>query len=71
MNIFLKKMIESKMKDVPKEQRDQILGMIENNPKFFEKIVHDVQEKVKGGMSQTDAMMRVMKENETELKGML
>ncbi len=64
-------MIESKMKDVPKEQRDQIIAMIEKNPDFFNTIVKDVQEKVQGGMSQMDAMMKVMKENETELKGML
>ncbi len=64
-------MLESKMKDVPKEQQEQIFNMIEKNPDFFQKIALEVQEKTKGGMDQNTAMMAVMKEHQSELKGMM
>ena len=59
------------MKDVPKEQQEMIFSMIEKNPDFFQKIALEVQEKTKGGMDQTTAMMAVMKEYQEELKGMM
>jgi hypothetical protein len=42
--------------------------MIEKNPDFFMKIAEEVQEKVKGGMNQQDAMMQVMQSHQDELK---
>jgi hypothetical protein len=71
MNFIMRKMLESKMKDVPKEQQEMIFNMIEKNPDFFQKIALEVQEKTKGGMDQTSAMMAVMKEHQDELKGMM
>lgn len=56
------------MKNVPEDQQEQIMSMVEKNPDFFMKIAHDIQEKVKGGMSQQDALASVMKANEEELK---
>jgi hypothetical protein len=44
------------------------ISMMEKNPELFKTIAEEVQEKVKGGMSQTDAGMQVMKKYETELK---
>ena len=59
------------MKNVPQEQQDQIFAMIEKNPDFFMKIAQEAQEKIKGGMSQQDAMMAVMKMHEDELKAVM
>ena len=70
-NFLMRKMLESKMKDVPKEQQEQIFAMIEKNPDFFQKIAIEVQEKTKGGMEQMTAMMAVMKEHQDELKGIM
>ncbi len=67
-NFLLKSLIKSQMKNVPAEQQEFILTIIEKNPEFFMKISKEAQEKIKGGMSQEDAMMRVMKEHEEELK---
>jgi len=67
----MRKMLESKMKDVPKEQQEMIFNMIEKNPDFFQKIALEVQEKIKGGMDQASAMMAVMKEHQEELKAMM
>lgn len=67
-NFLLKQMLKRQMKDVPAEQQEQIFTMIEKNPDFFMKIATEAQEKMKGGMSQQDAMMSVMKNHQDELK---
>jgi len=67
-NFLIKQMLKKQMKDVPVEQQEQIFAMIEKNPDFFMNIAKEAQEKIKGGMSQQDAMMAVMKSHEVELK---
>lgn len=67
-NFILKQMLKKQLKDIPQEQQDQIFAMIEKNPDFFMKIAEEVQEKVKGGMNQQDAMMQVMQSHQDELK---
>jgi hypothetical protein len=67
-NFLLKTMLKKQMKGVPQEQQDEIFAMIEKNPDFFMKIAEEVQEKVKGGMGQQDAMMMVMQKHQDELK---
>ena len=70
-NLLMKTMLRRQMKGVPKEDQDRIIALVEKNPDFFTKIAHDVEEKVKGGMSQHDAMMSVMKVHQHELQKML
>ena len=70
-DMLLKKMLQSKMKDVPKEQQDKIFGMIEKNPDFFQKIAVEVQEKMKQGKDQMAATMEVMQAHQDELKGII
>lgn len=55
-------------KGVPEAQIDMFVSMIEKNPELFQKIAKEVEEKVKSGMSQTDAGLQVMKKYEEELK---
>lgn len=65
-NTLLKKMLRTQ--GVPPEQIDMFVSMIEKNPELFKNIATEIQEKVKSGMSQTDASMQVMKKYEGELK---
>ena len=65
-NFLLKKMLKSK--GVPEAQIDMFVAMMEKNPELFQKIANEVEEKVKGGMGQTDAGMQIMKKYEAELK---
>lgn len=67
-NFLMRKMIESKMKDVPKEQREMIMDMIEKNPDFFQKIAVEIQEKIQGGQDQMAATMAVMQKYQEDLK---
>ncbi len=61
-------MLKKQMKNVPQEQQEMIFAMIEKNPDFFMKIAEEAQEKIKGGMSQQDAMNAVMLKHQDELK---
>ncbi|MDR3519469.1 MAG: hypothetical protein P4L63_01090 [Candidatus Pacebacteria bacterium] len=65
-NYLLKKMLRTQ--GVPEAQIDMFINMMEKNPELFKKIAEEVQAKMKGGMSQTDAGMQVMKKYELELK---
>lgn len=64
----MRKMIESKMKDVPKEQREMIMNMIEKNPDFFQKIAVEIQQEIGKGKDQMAATMEVMQKYQNELK---
>lgn len=68
-NFLLKKMLKSQ--GIPEAQINMFISMIEKNPELFKKIALEIQEKVKGGMSQNDAGMEVMKKYEGELKALV
>ena len=65
-NFLIKKMLRTH--GVPEAQIDMFVRMIDKNPELFKVIAKEVEEKVKGGMSQMDAGMEVMKKHEDELK---
>ncbi|MFA6353727.1 MAG: hypothetical protein WCW93_02235 [Candidatus Paceibacterota bacterium] len=65
-NFLLKKMLRTQ--GVPEAQIEMFITMIEKNPELFKTIATEIQEKVKGGISQMDAGMEVMKKYEDELK---
>ncbi len=67
-NFIMKKIIASKLKDVPEEQRDMIMKLVENNPELFQKIAVEAQEKIKGGMEQMAAMQQVLMKYQNEIK---
>lgn len=68
-DFFVKKMIESKLKDVPKEQQEQIIAMIQENPELFEKIGKEIQQKTKNeGKSEMAASMEVMRKYQSEIQ---
>jgi hypothetical protein len=70
-NFLIKQMLKRQMKGVPEAEQERIFTMVEKNPDFFMKIAEQVQEKTKGGMSQQDAMMMVMKNHQDELKAVM
>lgn len=67
-NFIFKQTLKAKMKGMPEEQQQVILGVIEKNPEFFEKIGEEVKRKKKAGMSEEAATMQVMREHQGELQ---
>lgn len=70
-SFLLKKLLKSKMKDVPEAEQDKMIALIEKNPELFQKIALEVQEKMKGGKDQMTASMEVMQKYQTELKSIM
>lgn len=66
-DFLLKQAMKWKMKDVPKEQQEQIMALVQKNPELFKKIGEEVDRRVKGGENQMKASMEVMKKYRTEL----
>jgi hypothetical protein len=67
-NFLLRKMLESKMKDVPPAERELALSMIEKNPDLFKTIAEEVQKEMAAGKDQMAATMEVMQRHQTELQ---
>ncbi len=67
-NFLMRKMLESKMKDIPKDQQEMVLNMVEKNPELFQKIALETQEEMKKGKSEMDAAMSVMQKYKDELQ---
>lgn len=62
-------MAERQLKDMPKEQQEMIMKLMENNPDLFAKIAKETEHKVKKeGKSQMVAMMEVGKKYQSELR---
>jgi hypothetical protein len=65
---LMKKLLKSKMKDIPEDQQEKIFAAIDKNPDLFQKIALEVQEKVKGGKDQMAATMEVMQKYQADLQ---
>lgn len=70
-DFFLKQALKHKMKDVPEEQRDALMGAMEKNPEFFKKIGDEVKQLTKSGQSEMAASMIVMRKYQSELQKLL
>lgn len=71
MNFLMKAMLKRQLAQLPKDQQDMIIGMIEKNPKFFEQISKEVQTKIKNGVPRQNAMMSVMMSHKDEIQKMM
>jgi len=57
----IKKMLQSQLKNVPADQREMIMELVEKDPKLFEEMSKDMQaEMKKNGNNQMAATMKVM-----------
>lgn len=64
----MKKLLKSKMKDIPETEQEKMLRAIEKNPDFFQNVAMEVQAKVKEGKDQVAATREVMQKHQAELK---
>jgi hypothetical protein len=60
-----------KMKDVPKEQREQMTAMVSKDPQLFKKIGEEIERRKKGGENEMKASMEVMKKYRAELAALM
>ncbi len=64
----MKKLLESQLKNVPADQRELIMTMMEKDPALFEKIAKELQAEMKAnGSNQMAAAMKVLPKYQTEI----
>lgn len=68
---LLKKMMQSQLKNMPKDQQQKVMGMFEKNPELFETIAKETQAEIKKGKNQMAASMEVMKRHQKELQQLM
>ncbi|HEX8993641.1 MAG TPA: hypothetical protein VF803_00120 [Candidatus Paceibacterota bacterium] len=65
---MMRQMLAKQLKQLPKEQQDQIIEAVTKNPEIFQKIAESAQAKMKAGANQMNAIMEAARENEADLK---
>ncbi len=64
----VKKLLEKQLKDVPEDQKQMILEMVQKDPQLFEKIAKELQAELKtNGNNQTQAAMKVLPKYQAEI----
>ena len=67
-NFAVKKLLESQLKNVPADQRELIMTLVEKNPSLFEKIAKELQAEMKAnGNNQMNAAMKVLPKYQSEI----
>ena len=69
--IFIKKIIENQLGDVPAEQKEKIINAVSENPDFFSKLAEEIKKETDSGKDQISAIMSVMPKYEEELRKMM
>lgn len=67
-NFLLKQFLKSKLKGVPEADIERILTIVEKNPDFFTKMGEKLQSMMANGMSQDQAMQKILSEYGDDLK---
>ncbi len=70
-NFVMKAAMKSQLKNVPKDQQEKIMELIDKNPEFFTQMAEKVKKKIDSGKPQMAAMMEVMQENKEDLQKMM
>ncbi len=64
----VKKLLDSQLKNVPQEQRDLIMTLVEKDPALFEKVAKELQsEMAANGNNQMAAAMKVLPKYQKEI----
>ena len=67
-NYAVRKLLERQLKDVPEDQKEMIMTMVEKDPKLFEKVAKELQEEMKtNGNNQMAAAMKVLPKYQKEI----
>ncbi len=64
----MKKMVQRQIKDMPKDQQELIMKLVEENPQLLKVISDEIQSKIKKGIDQQTAMMQVIMDHKEELQ---
>lgn len=71
-NFAMKKVLQSQMKNVPEDQKQMIMEMMEKDPALFEKIAKEMQAELKAnGNNQMAAASKVLPKYQNEIMAVM
>jgi hypothetical protein len=63
--------LKRQLAQLPKEQQEMIINMIEKNPKLFEQISQEIKVKVKNGVPKQTAAMSAFMAHKQEIQKLM
>jgi hypothetical protein len=70
-NFLLKNAAKFGTRNLPKDQQEMIMGIVEKNPELFEKIAKEIKELTDKGKPEMYASFEVMQKYQKELQGIM
>ena len=64
-------MLKRAFGNIPPEEQERIIGIINRHPEIFVKVGKSIQEKIAAGKNQTEAAQEAMQEHRAELETVL
>ena len=69
--LLMKKLIQSKLGNIPKEQQDKIVAVVTKNPQLFQEIALKIKSQMDSGKDQMKATMAVMEEYKDQIQALM
>ena len=69
--LLLKKLIRSKLGNIPEEQQDKIATLVTKNPALFQEIAMKIKQQIDSGKDQMKATMSVMEEYKGQVQKLM
>lgn len=69
--LLLKKLIKSKLGDLPAEEQDKIIRIVTKNPELFQEIAVKIKQQMDSGKDQMAATMSVMTEYQGQIQKLM
>lgn len=69
--MLMKKLIQSKLGDIPKEQQEKIVALVTKNPQLFQEIAVKIKSQMDSGKDQMKATMSVMEEYKDRIQKLM
>ena len=69
--MLLKKLIQSKLGSLPKEEQDKIIKLVTKNPALFQEIAMKIKAQMDSGKDQEKATMSVMMEYKDQVQKLM
>jgi hypothetical protein len=68
LNFVMKQLVKRQVKNMPQDQQDMIMSLVEENPELLKTISEEIKIKTKKGVNEQTAMMQVMMDHKEELQ---
>ena len=70
-NFLMKKLLAAQTKNMPADQREMVMTMLEKDPELFMKINNEIKAEMKRGKNQLHAAMAVMPKYKAQIQKLM